>query len=185
MCCNSQIHDELKNIGESTCPFCDQLLVEFNKVVEPCCSEQYIENINGINVCRNCGSVHGYDYVNDYIDFYENMHRIHRKSIYHRKYHIFNILNRICYGNRVELTHTQRDKIHKLFRVIGSVIPLVSKDRKRMISTKYIIRQLVKLLGLPHEIIDISKSHKTLVFYNRYWSNILALKYAEILRIIK
>ena len=51
MCCNSQIHDELKNIEESTCPFCDQLLVEGDKVVESCCSEQDVKKINGVNVC--------------------------------------------------------------------------------------------------------------------------------------
>ena len=43
MDCNSQIHDELKNMGQSKCPFCDRLLVEFHKVVESCCSEQDME----------------------------------------------------------------------------------------------------------------------------------------------
>ena len=28
MNCSSQIHDELKNMMESTCPFCDQQLVK-------------------------------------------------------------------------------------------------------------------------------------------------------------
>ena len=34
MSCNSQIHDELKNMGESTCPFCDKQLVKVCKLVE-------------------------------------------------------------------------------------------------------------------------------------------------------
>ena len=50
MDCNSQIHNELKNMMESTCPFCDQLLVEVYKVVELCCSEQDMETVNGISV---------------------------------------------------------------------------------------------------------------------------------------
>ena len=48
MSCNSVIHDELKNMDECTCPFCDQQLVEVEnsvRVVESCCSEQDIGNI--------------------------------------------------------------------------------------------------------------------------------------------
>ena len=112
MDCNSVLHDELKSMGEPTCPFCDRLLVEVDKVVELCCSEQDMENLNGMNICINCASVHGYDYVNQYIDFFENMHRIRLKSVYHLKYHIENVLNSICYRNRVELTHDQRDRIY-------------------------------------------------------------------------
>ena len=53
MRCNNQIHDELKSMGESTCPFCDLLLVEVDKVVESCCCEQDMKNVNGMNVCIN------------------------------------------------------------------------------------------------------------------------------------
>ena len=61
MCCNSQIHDELKNMGEPTCLFCDRLLVEAHDAAEPCCDEQELENIDGMNICINCGSVRGCD----------------------------------------------------------------------------------------------------------------------------
>ena len=138
MCCNPQIHDELKNIEVFICPFCDQQLidiVEYNEMVEPCCSEQNIENTNGMNVCLNCGSVHGYDFVNAYIDFHDNIHRIYKKSVYHRKYHIENVLNDICIGNRVELTRHQRDRIHKAFVEIGTILNQVNRTRKRMISS--------------------------------------------------
>ena len=76
MDCNSVLHDELKSMGECNCPFCDRLLVEVDKVVELCCSEQDMENVNGMNVCINCGSVHGYDYVTEHVDFHENMYKI-------------------------------------------------------------------------------------------------------------
>ncbi len=69
MCCYPQIHNELKNMEESTCPFCYELLVGGNKEVESCCSEQNISNENYANVCLNCGSFHGYDYVNEYYNF--------------------------------------------------------------------------------------------------------------------
>jgi len=95
MDCNTKIHDELNNMGESTCPFCDLLLVEVDKVVEPCCSEQNLETINGLNTCVNCGLVYGYDYVREFVDFYANIYTISRKSVYYRKYHIENVLNSI------------------------------------------------------------------------------------------
>ena len=70
MDCNSQIHDELKNMGESKCPFCEQLTEEVDKVVELCCDEQKLENIDGMNTCINCGLVNGYDYVPEYFNFH-------------------------------------------------------------------------------------------------------------------
>ena len=102
------IHDDLKENEELICPFCDQLLVEVGKVVESCCSEQNMETVNGMNTCVNCGSVYGYDYVTEYFNFYDNMHRIRQKSVYHRKYHIENILNCISFENDIELTYHQR-----------------------------------------------------------------------------
>ena len=43
MNCNSRIHDELKNMMESTCPFCDQQLVEVVKVMEPCTEQDMVK----------------------------------------------------------------------------------------------------------------------------------------------
>ena len=92
MNCNSVLHDELKNMGEPTCPFCDRLLVEAYKAVELCCDEKNMETINGMNTCVNCGTVHGYDYVTEYFNFYDNMHKIRKKLVYHRK----NTILRMC-----------------------------------------------------------------------------------------
>ena len=141
MDCYSQIHDELKNMEESTCPLCDRLLVEFHKVVESCWSEQDMETVNGMNICVNCGLVHGYDYVTEYFNFYDNMHRIRRKSVYHRKYHIQNVLDSISFKNNIHLTHKQREQIHKLFVEMDSVLHEVDDGRKRMMSIKYIIKE--------------------------------------------
>ena len=185
MSCNSQIHDELKNMDESVCPFCNQLLIEGNKDDEPCFSKQDMANKNGMNVCLNCGLVHGCDYVIGYIDFYENMYKIRRKSVYHRKYHIENVLNDICFENRIDLTHDQRERIFRVFAEISDIIPTINGRRKRLISAKYIIRQLFKLLYLPFKCIKITKSRKTLEFYNRYWAKILGLKFDSIIHIIR
>ena len=61
-----------------------------------CCDMQDLINNNGMNVCRSCGVVHGYNFANKYIDFYENKGKTVRKSIYDRKYNLYNIINNIC-----------------------------------------------------------------------------------------
>ena len=94
-------------------------------------------------------------------------------------------MNNICFKNRIDLTHDQRDRIYRVFAGISDIIPTVNGRRKRLISTKYILRQLFKLLDLPFECMKITKSRKTLEFYNQYWKNILQLKNAEILHIIR
>ena len=175
MSCNSVIHDELKNMMEFTCPFCDQQLVEVDEVVELCCDEQKLENIDGMNTCVTCGSVLGNVFVNEYFDFYENMYKIRKKSTYHRKYHIENVMNSISFENNTELTHGQRDRIYKVFVEIGTIIPLVNRNRKRMISIKYIIKQLFKMLGLPYNDINVTKSKKTLKYYKQYWEKVQSL----------
>ena len=175
MSCNFQIHDELKNMMESTCPFCDQQLVEVVKVVEPCCSEQHMETVNGMNICINCGSVHGYDYVKEYFNFYDNMYRIRKKSIYHRKYHIDNLMNIISFKNNIQVTQKQMNQIHKVFIEIDSVLHEVNDGRKRMISIKFIMKQLFKMLGLPYKDIQVTKSKRTLKYYKQYWGKVQSL----------
>ena len=175
MCCNSRIHNELKNMMESTCPFCDQQLVEVDKAVEPCCGEQNIKNVDGMNTCVNCGIIYGYCYAVEYFNFYENMHKIRKKSVYCRKYHIENVMNSISFENNTELTHGQRDRIYKVFVEIGTIIPLVNRNRKRMISVKFIMKQLFKMLGLPYKDINVTKSKKTLKYYKQYWEKVESL----------
>ena len=175
MSCNSVIHYELKNMSEQMCPFCDRLLVEVNKVMEPCCSEQEIETVNGMNTCVNCGLVDGYDYAVEYFNFYENMHKIRQKSVYCRKYHIENVMNNISFENNTELTHGQRDRIYKVFVEIDSVLHEVNDGRKRMISIKFIMKQIFKMLGLPYKDIQVTKSKRTLKYYKRYWEKVQSL----------
>ena len=90
---------------ESTCPFCDQQLVEVDEVVELCCDEQELENIDGMNTCVNCGKIYGYDYAAEYFDFYDNMHKIRKESVYHRNYHIDNVMNIISFKNNIQFSH--------------------------------------------------------------------------------
>ena len=175
MNCNSQIHDELKNMMELTCPFCSQQLLEVDKAIESCCSEQNVENIDGMNTCLNCGLIHCCDDIAEYFNFYENMYMLRRKSIYHRKYRINYVLDCISCENNVQLTYRQKERIHEVFIEIGSVLHDVDDGRKRIICIKYVIKQLFKMIGLPYKDINITKSKRTLKFYNEYWEKILLL----------
>ena len=130
MDCNSQIHDELKNMMELNCPFCDKQLVEINKADDSCCSGQELVNIDGINKCVNCGVVHGYVYVAEYFNFHDNMYKIRNKSVYHRKYHTENVLNTISGENNIQLTPKQRDQIQKVFIEIDSILHMVNAGWK-------------------------------------------------------
>ena len=146
---------------ESTCPFGDQQLVVVVKVVESCCSGPNIETVDGMNTCMNtcmnCGLVDGYDYAKEYFNFYDNMYRMRKKSIYHRKYHIYNVTNSISFKNNIQLTHEQMNQIHKVFIEIDSVLHKVNDGRKRMISIKFIMKQLFKMLGLPYKDIQVEE----------------------------
>ena len=184
MCCNYQIHDELKTMEESTCHFCGQLLEEGDKADEPCCGKKDIETVDGMNVCVNCGSVHCFDYVAEYVDFFGNIQKIRRKSIYHRKYHIENVLNSISCENNFQLTFGQREQIYKVFAAIDSVLHEVNDGRKRMISIKFVIKQLFKMLGLPYKGIQVTKSKRTLKYYKQYWTLVESLKGDRIKEII-
>ena len=183
MSCNNQIHDELKTMEESICHFCGQLLEEGDKAVEPCCGEQVLENIDGQNTCINCGVAHGNVYVAEYVDFYDNLYRIRRKSIYQRKYHIEKLLNMISCEYNFQLTFSEREQIYKAFDVIDSVLHDVNNGRKWMISIKFVLKQLLKLLG--HQLdIQVTKSKKTLKFYKKYWARVEELKGDHIKEII-
>ena len=172
MSCNFVIHNDLKKDGELICPFCYRQLTALPNTVDLCCSKQ---DINGMNTCVNCGLVYGCDYTPDYFNFYDNMHKIKRKSVYHRKYHIDNVLDSILSENNIQLTYHQREQIYKVFIEIDSVLNEVNDGRKRMISIKYVIKQLFKMLGLPYKDISVTKSKRTLKYYKQYWKKVQSL----------
>ena len=147
----------MKNeFDQFACPFCDQELMWVDnetKNVDFCCFQQDIINNNGMNVCKNCGSVHYFDNVNNFIDFYENMYKIKRKSVYHRKYHIENVINEL----NIQITRNQMDKIFKVFVETDKILPLINNGQKRMISINYVLKQLFEMMKLSHDTIKIPK----------------------------
>ena len=160
MYCNSDIHDYLKE-SEVVCPFCDEKIEDSNKKPkdDECCDNQEVITTDGMQVCRSCGIVQGYNIASEYVDFYENRHRFIRKSVYNRKYHVNN--NNILkiqekYG--IELSNSQKNKIDSIYVAIGNVINDVNCTRKRMISINFIMRKIFKMMGIPYKNIPISKS---------------------------
>ena len=181
MNCNKDIHDELKESGENSGPFCDKNLDSNEKPKDRlvkndlCCDDQYIINDDGMLACLSCGVVQGYNYVKEYLNFYENIHRFIRKSVYHREYHINNILLNIEEKYNIKISNCQKHKIDAIFVEIGKIIKNINGNRKRMISVNFIMRKIFKIMGIPYKNIPISKSKKTLAFYDQYWASIMSL----------
>ena len=177
MNCNEDIHNELKESGEISCPFCDQKLEYSNEKPKKdlCCDDQYIINDDEMLACLSCGVVQGYNYVKEYVNFYENIHRFIRKSVYHREYHINNILLNIEEKYNIKISNCQKHKIDAIFVEIGKIIKNINGNRKRMISVNFIMRKIFKMMGIPYKNIPISKSKKTLAFYDQYWASIMSL----------
>ena len=181
MNCNKELHDELKESGDIVCPFCDQKLEDSNEKPQDrlakyylCCDNQYIINDDGMLACLSCGIVQGYESSVEYVDFYKNRHRLNRKSVYHREYHINNAIMKFNEKYNIEISYHQKCKIDAIFVEIGKIINEVNCTRKRMISVNFIMRKIFKMMGIPYKNIPISKSKKTLAFYNQYWASIMS-----------
>ena len=183
MSCNEKFHEMIRNeIEEKFCPICSQDM-EFNdecqivylKEYDVCCDCQDMINNFGKFVCRSCGIVQGYEPAREYVNFYENRHRMKRKSLYHRKYHINNILMDIGIKHNIIFSFEKKNKIMRIFSEIGKILPQINGERKRMISLNFILRQVLRMMGLPFNKIPISKSKKTLASYQQYWTQIILL----------
>ena len=85
------------------------------------------------------------------------MHKIRRKSVYIRKYHILNVVDDIVQKNHIQISYHDRDKILRIFASINQVLSQVNGDRKHMISIKFILRQICRLLGIEYKCISVSK----------------------------
>ena len=180
MDCNKELHNELKESGEISCPFCDKNLDSEEKpkdrlVNDLCCDCQDIINDNGMSVCQSCGIVQGYNIASEYIDFHENRHKLKRKSVYHRESHIDNTIMDIEQKYNVKISNCQKHKIDAIYVEIGKVLNEVNGTRKRMISINFIMIMIFKMMGIPYEKIPSSKSKKTLAFYDKYWVSIMSL----------
>ena len=58
---------------------------------------------DGYLVCKNCGQLYDEYFASEYVEFYENRHKIRKTSVYHRKYHIINVMNDIAQKNNIQI----------------------------------------------------------------------------------
>ena len=95
--CTEEIHQKLIQDEDAiNCIFCCKHIQDPGKPKRYfCCSNIKLVK-DGHLVCINCGQVHDYLTADEYVDFYENRHKIRKKSAYHRKYHIINAMNDIA-----------------------------------------------------------------------------------------
>ena len=113
-----------------------------------------LETVDGKVTCFSCGQQHSEEFQTDYIDYYENMYKIHKKSVYHRKYHIENVISDLCCEERICITRCQikkKKKICDVFDQIAKVFNQIDRNRKRLMNTKFILRKLFKMLSLPYK----------------------------------
>lgn len=141
-----------------------------------------VKHLNDYFVCLNCASLHGYEVSSEYIDFYENRHRIKRKSIYNRKYHLQNKILRYAYD--IQIPYHIYKKILDIFAVIDKVLLKVNNDtRKRLIKIDFILNKLFALLNFKFAI-PPKDSKKTLLYNENYWKTINSLCGEEIQSIL-
>ena len=171
MNCDMELHEGLIELGDVVCPFCKRTLEDSDEKprdrsakYDLCCDCQDIINNDGKFVCRSCGIVQGYEPAREYVDFYENRHKMKRKSVYHRKYHINNILMDISTKHNITFSVEQKNKVMRIFSEIGKIFPQINGERKRMISLNFILRQVLRMMGLPFNKIQISESKKNISF---------------------
>ena len=107
--------------------------------------------------------------------FMRTRYRIRRKSVYHRKYHLNNILMDISTKHKITFSVEQKNKIMRIFSEIGKILPQINGERKRMISLNFILIQVLRMMSLPFNKIPISKSKNTLASYQQYWTQIILL----------
>ena len=193
MDCNSIIHDEIKTMGDIVCPFCYINLEDSDEKPQDrlakydlCCESPNIINDNSCVVCQSCGIVQGYDSASEYVDFYGNRHKMKQKSVYHREYHINNVLTDLISSKyRITFSVEHKNKILRIFAEIDKILSQINGERKRIISVNFILKKIFKLLSIEFNNLPITKSKKTLASYEKYWKQIYTIIDHKIKEIIK
>lgn len=112
------IHLELIKDDHVQCPFCCVHSVEAKSIQVRSCEKP---NLINDKVCQNCGTVNDLVIANEYVDLYENRHRMRKKSISHGKYNILNIIDDIAQKNNLKIGYYNRENILRIFKLIDQV----------------------------------------------------------------
>ena len=90
--CNKEVHKLLIQGDQVNCIFCNKQIQDPGKPRRYFCCDSMRLIKDNLLVCENCGQVHDYLTEDEYLDFYENRHRIKKKvcisqKISHHKCH--------------------------------------------------------------------------------------------------
>ena len=183
--CNEEVHELLIQESHINCIFCNKQIQDPGKPKRYFCCDSMRLIKDGFIVCKNCRQVHDYLTADEYVDFYENRHKIKRKSVYHRKYHILNVINDIAQNNNIQVGYYNREKILRMLWMIEQGTPEVNNfHRKRLISVNFIIKRLFDILGVEYKIISLTQSKNTLRYYENWWKRGYSLIKANISRLV-
>ena len=164
------------NIEEIFNKYCKNKLREaFSERFEPCktasekcCKRKLLINDDGEVVCKFCGQVSHYEMVNEgFINFYENLYRIRRKSKYQRKYHIRNVLIDKLLQNHIYLTVEAENKLIRIFSQVVTLFFRLYPSRKRLLKFNFIFYKIFseeKFEGFPqseYKIFSVRLSKQT------------------------
>ena len=180
--CNKEIHELLIHEGQVNCIFCCKQIQDPSKPKRYFCWDSMRLIKDGFIVCKNCGQVYDEYVATEYFDFYENRHKIKRKSVYHRKYHILKVINDIAQNN-IQVGYYNRENILRIFKLIDNV-KQPDVGRKRLISVNFIIKQLFDILGVEYKFISLTRSKNTLKYYEDWWKRVYSLIKADISRLV-
>ena len=156
MNCNIELHESLIESGDIVCPFCNQNLEDSDE------KPQY--RLAKYDSCCESSEIINDNLMLGYVNFYENRHKLKRKSFYHREYHLNNKISDIEEKYNIKISYHQKCKIDQLFIEIGKIINEVNGTRKRTISINFILRKVLSMMKLPFDNIPISKSKKNVSF---------------------
>ena len=113
--CNKEVHELLiQKDNTINCIFCNKEIQDPGKPRRYFCCKNMKLIKDKLVLCKNCGQVHDYLTADEYVDFYENRHKMKRKSVYHRKYHILNVINDIAQNNNIQVGYYNREKILRI-----------------------------------------------------------------------
>ena len=172
--CNKEVHELLIQEDYVNCVFCNKQIQDPGKPKRYFCCDSMKLIKENLLVCKNCGQVHDYLTADEYIDFYENRYRIKRKSVYHRKYHIINVMDNIAQINNIQIGYYNRENILRIFQLIDNATHQPGV-RKRLISLNFIIKQLFDILGVEYKIIPLTRIKNTLRYYEDWWEKVYGL----------
>ena len=133
-----------------------------------CCKDKSLVNNSGEVVCKFCGQVSHYEMAIENKNYW-----IRRKSKYHRKYHIKNILNDNLLQNYIYLSVEEMCNLFRIFENVALIFFRLYPKRKRLIKLKFIIYKIFVEEGFEeYNIFSVFLSEQAEKKYNEIWDNI-------------